>query len=117
MLASRRDVAVLETIYSCGLRISELCGLQAADIEWNERLVRGARQGKEGAFDSDWGTALKAIRVYWDLLPQHPAGIAPVFLAMPANETPFSARLLQLRLKMHWRRRPGPQFDTAQIAA
>ena len=32
LLASRRDVGVLETIYSCGLRISELCGLQAGDI-------------------------------------------------------------------------------------
>jgi len=35
-----RDVAVLETIYSCGLRISELCGLRAEDIDWNEQLVR-----------------------------------------------------------------------------
>src|SRR3954467_367854 len=36
LLASRRDMAVLETIYSCGLRIGELCGLQATDIDWNE---------------------------------------------------------------------------------
>src|SRR4029077_4716475 len=35
-----RDVAILETIYSCGLRVSELCGLRAEDIDWNERLVR-----------------------------------------------------------------------------
>src|SRR5882724_9694869 len=35
-----RDVAVLETIYSCGLRVSELCGLRADDIDWSERVVR-----------------------------------------------------------------------------
>ena len=35
-----RDVAVLETIYSCGLRVSELCGLRAEDMDWQEQVVR-----------------------------------------------------------------------------
>jgi hypothetical protein len=46
-LACRRDVAVLETIYSCGLRISELCGLVAQDIDWDERLLRVRGKGKK----------------------------------------------------------------------
>jgi integrase/recombinase XerC len=101
LLASRRDVAVLETIYSCGLRVSELCGLQAGDIEWNEHLVRVRGKGKKERLIPIGETALKAIRMYWDLLPEHPAGVAPVFLANPAKRTPVSARLLQLRLKKH----------------
>jgi site-specific recombinase XerD len=101
VLASRRDVSVLETIYSCGLRISELCGLQAGDIEWNERLVRVRGKGKKERLIPIGETALRAIRAYWDLLPQHPAGIAPVFLANAGKRTPVSARLLQLRLKKH----------------
>jgi integrase/recombinase XerC len=101
LLASRRDVAVLETIYSCGLRISELCGLQAADIEQNECLVRVRGKGKKERLIPIGETALKAIRAYWDLLPQHPAGAAPVFLANAGKRSPVSARLLQLRLKKH----------------
>ena len=37
-----RDVAILETIYSCGLRISELCGMLAEDINWNEQIGRAS---------------------------------------------------------------------------
>jgi len=101
LLASRRDVAVLETIYSCGLRISELCGLQAADIEWNERLVRVRGKGKKERLIPIGETALNAIRKYWELLPQPPGGPGPVFLANASKRTPVSARLLQLRLKKH----------------
>jgi integrase/recombinase XerC len=101
LLASRRDVAVLETIYSCGLRISELCGLQAGDLDWNERLVRVRGKGKKERLIPIGETALEAIRKYWDLLPQMPASVSPVFLANSGKRTPVSARLLQLRLKKH----------------
>src|SRR5688572_12264862 len=37
--ACYRDAAFLEVIYSCGLRISELCGLKAEDISWNQQCV------------------------------------------------------------------------------
>jgi integrase/recombinase XerC len=101
LFAGRRDTAVLETIYSCGLRISELCGLQAADIEWNERLVRVRGKGKKERMIPIGETALNAIRAYWELLPERPAGVAPVFSANETKPTPISARLLQLRLKRH----------------
>ena len=45
--ACYRDVAILETIYSCGMRISELCGLCAADLDINEQIVRVRGKGKK----------------------------------------------------------------------
>ena len=101
VFACRRDVAVLETIYSCGLRISELCGLVAQDIDWNERLVRVRGKGKKERLVPIGEPALEAIRNYWRLLPQAPAGESPAFLVGAGKRTPVSPRHLQLRLKKY----------------
>jgi integrase/recombinase XerC len=100
-LACHRDVAILETIYSCGLRISELCGLVAQDIDWNECIVRVRGKGKKERLIPIGQPALEAIKNYWNFLPQVPAGESPVFLAGPKKRTPISSRPLQLRLKKY----------------
>jgi integrase/recombinase XerC len=97
----RRDVAVLETIYSCGLRISELCGLQAQDLDWREASVRVRGKGKKERLTPIGQTALKAIENYWSRLPRRPAGAEAVFLAHPQKPDPVSPRVLQLRLKKY----------------
>jgi len=99
--ACRRDLAVLETLYSCGLRISEVCGLVAQDLDWNERLVRVRGKGKKERLVPIGETALYAIKEYWTLLPQTPAGESPVFLSGVNKRTPVSPRYLQLRLKKY----------------
>jgi len=98
---ARRDVAVLETIYSCGLRISELCGLRTDDIDWGERLVRVRGKGKKERLIPVGETALKAIRDYWRTLGEPPGAGMPVFLAKPHQPHPVSPRDLQLRLKKY----------------
>ena len=97
----RRDVAVLETIYSCGLRISELCGLLAGDIDWNEHLVRVRGKGRKERLIPIGEPALVAIRSYWNLLPQEPKGESPVFFSSAKSQQPVSPRSLQLRLKKY----------------
>jgi site-specific recombinase XerC len=98
---ARRDVAVLETIYSCGLRISELCGLLAEDIRWADRLVVVRGKGRKERLVPIGETALAAIQSYWELLPQTPAGRVPVFFANVNKQIPVSPRQMQLRLKKH----------------
>lgn len=38
-LSGKRDAALFELIYSCGLRISEACDLKVANVHLNERLL------------------------------------------------------------------------------
>ena len=96
-----RDVAILETIYSCGLRISELCGLLAGDIDGNERLVRVRGKGKKERLVPIGEHALLAIQNYWQMLPQLPTGQAPVFLSHTNKPAPLLPRELQRRLKKY----------------
>ena len=96
-----RDVAILETIYSCGLRVSELCGMCAEDLDWSEQLVRVRGKGKKERVVPIGRPALAAIRQYWDKLPELPADATPVFLCDDEDQRPMYPRLVQLRLKRY----------------
>ena len=97
--ASLRDTAVLETIYSCGLRISELCGLRVEDLDWREQLVRVRGKGKKERLVPIGEMALAAIKNYWEGLPSPPAGNLPVFLAETHKNAPVRPLQLSRRLK------------------
>ena len=99
--ACYRDVAILETIYSCGLRISELCRLQAADVDWGGQSVKVLGKGKKERLVPIGAEALKAIHIYWGLLKTPPSGSAPVFLGETKKGGPLSPRILQARLKKY----------------
>ena len=42
-----RDLAIFELLYGCGLRISELVGLNLADFDFNEHWIRVRGKGKK----------------------------------------------------------------------
>lgn len=96
-----RDVAILETIYSCGLRVSELCGLRVEDVDVRERLVRVRGKGKKERLSPIGETALEAIQTYWDLLLHPPGAAQPVFLSQSREPRPLVPRDLQRRLKRY----------------
>jgi integrase/recombinase XerC len=94
-----RDVAVLETIYSCGLRVSELCGLRADDIDWSGQIVRVRGKGKKERLVPVGEPALKAIDNYWRTLKEPPSGQLPVFFAETKKPAPLQPVQLARRLK------------------
>ena len=99
--ACLRDLAVLETIYSCGLRVSELCGLRAEDVDWSEQLVRVRGKGKKERLVPEGEPALQAIQNYWNLLKQPPSGASPVFFAETKLRAPLNPLQLSRRLKQY----------------
>jgi|SRR6185369_172498 len=100
-MACLRDVAVLETIYSCGLRISELCGLKAEDIDWSEQIVRVRGKGKKERLVPIGEPALKAVQEYWDTMQRAPAGASPVFFSETKMRSPLHPVQLSRRLKQY----------------
>ena len=96
-----RDVAVLETIYSCGLRISELCGLRVEDIGFNEQVVRVRGKGKKERLVPIGGPALEAIQNYWAQLLDPPHGPQPVFRTDTSKAAPLSPLQLSRRIKTY----------------
>jgi len=100
-VAAYRDVAILETIYSCGLRISELVGLRVEDIDWREESVRVRGKGKKERLVPIGQPALRAIEAYWALLGQRPTGVSPVFLSETKARTPVNGIIMARRLKTY----------------
>ena len=100
-IAALRDVAVLETIYSCGLRVSEVCGLRVDDIDWSEQIMRVRGKGKKERLVPIGKPALMAIQDYWNTFKQPPGGASPIFFAETKKRAPLSPLQLSRRLKKY----------------
>jgi integrase/recombinase XerC len=98
-----RDAAILEVIYSCGLRVSELCGLCAGDLDWPEESARVRGKGKKERLVPIGQPALDGVRAYWNHAKYSPGPEMPVFFRHRKRILPLSPRTVQLRLKRYLR--------------
>ena len=98
---SLRDRAILETIYSCGLRIGEICRMLAGEIEPDDLVVNVHGKGKKERQVPIGRAAVEAIRFYWERLAKPPALDEPVFFASEKKRSAIYPRLVQLRLKKY----------------
>jgi len=62
-----RDLAIFELLYGCGLRISELVGLNLADFDFHERWIRVRGKGKKERQVPYAGKASAALERYLKL--------------------------------------------------
>ena len=80
----RRDRAILETMYSAGLRVSEVVGLNRGDLDLEAGVLRIRGKGRRERLAPIGSYAIEAIRPWLAvcrLHPREPEGpLAPVFV-------------------------------------
>jgi integrase/recombinase XerC len=74
-----RDRAVLETLYSCGIRVSELTGMNVGDLDLEAGLARVLGKGGKERSVPVGSFARSALGAYLQER-QHPEGSAPLIL-------------------------------------
>jgi integrase/recombinase XerC len=99
-----RDRAMMELLYSSGLRLSELVGLNLNDLE-SDRTVRVVGKGRKERIVPVGSKAAAAIG-HW--LPERAtvAGVGEIALFVGRNGTRLGARAVQLRVA-RWARLQG----------
>lgn len=96
--AMLRDRAVLETLYSTGIRASELIGMNREDIDRHDSLIRIRGKGRRERIVPIGSKALEAIDAYLGSLAGN-SEIAAVFLG-PSGKR-LTARTVQRILENH----------------
>lgn len=64
--AAQRDRTILEVLYGCGLRVSELCGLQTREVYADEELLRVLGKGSKERLVPLVGAAKEALLQYME---------------------------------------------------
>ena len=100
-LLALRDLAIFELIYSCGLRVSELTGLQVASIDLQQQSLRVLGKGNKERLLPVGRQACKAVLTYLEERRRPPPS-SPLFVNQRGGRlTPRSVqRNLKKRLQL-----------------
>ncbi|MGB6431236.1 MAG: tyrosine recombinase XerC [Candidatus Acidiferrales bacterium] len=66
-LLVKRDLALFELLYASGLRVSELTGLNIADMDRKEKMLRVLGKGNKERIVPFGSKAERAIAAYWEV--------------------------------------------------
>jgi integrase/recombinase XerD len=66
-----RNRAILEVLYSCGLRVSELTNLKLSNIRFKEGYVKVVGKGNKERFAPIGGVAIKFLKIYLKEIRTH----------------------------------------------
>lgn len=100
-----RDCAILELFYSSGLRLSELVGLDLADLDLQQGMVRVLGKGNKQRDLPVGRQAIKALNAWLAVRPELCDAEEPA-LFVSKQRRRISARSVQLRLQ-YWQRERG----------
>ena len=100
-----RDRAILELLYSSGLRLSELTDLDCGDVDLQDKTVRVTGKGNKDRIVPVGGHALRAL-ARWQASRPEMAGAGETALFVSNRGTRISTRSVQARVS-HWARRQG----------
>lgn len=100
-----RDRAILELLYSCGLRLSELTGLDLGDVDLADATVRVTGKGQKERVVPVGRYAREALAA-WLKARAELAGAEEKALFVSARGTRLKPRSVQARVD-HWARRQG----------
>jgi integrase/recombinase XerC len=100
-----RDRAVLETLYSTGIRASELTGMNREDIDRHDQLIRIRGKGRKERIVAVGRKALDAIDAYLERMPG--SAEAPAVFTGPSGKR-LTARTVQ-RILENYRKQLGLQ--------
>lgn len=117
-----RDRAIIELLYSCGLRASELCGLQAGAIDERTEFVRCTGKGDKERMIPLGEAARDALKKYTDFarpkllekrsMKKNAAKRLPFALFLGDTGRPFSRVSLYQMIRFHAGRAALPEWVT-----
>lgn len=97
-----RDKAMLELLYSSGLRLNELVNLKLSDIDWSQKLVRVTGKGNKTRIIPFGSKAQSALKHWLDLRLQKQPEHDYVFVSRQGGQ--ISDRQVQNRIKIQAKR-------------
>ena len=82
---AKRDLAIFEMMYSCGLRVTELCDFKTTDILWDSEMIRVSGKGDKQRFVPIGPIARENLKNYLNherpALTDKNSNVAEVFLS------------------------------------
>ncbi len=98
-LAGARDKAILEALYSSGMRVSELTGIDMDNMDFVAEVVKLRGKGKKERLVPIGAQAIGAIRAYRKMLPEKFSSKKPLFLNKSGKR--FSDRSVRRTVKKY----------------
>ncbi|MCY2951901.1 MAG: tyrosine recombinase XerC [Planctomycetota bacterium] len=99
-LLSARDKAMLEVLYSSGIRVSELVELDMADLDMQEGVLRVRGKGRKDRLTPIGSQAIKALQRYFEHRSREPNAAGPLTGRVFLNKHGTSISTRSVRRKL-----------------